>query len=197
MGRIDQFTVVCLSIQPLSGTCSVIHMTRLTFEKQKGSEFSINLGLWFPLKARSRHVRESKTILDSKPWIPDSLSVELGFRIPIVSGFIPDSLSCIQDSKAQDSGFHSKNFKCWIQDSTRKNFPDSFTGASQCSVHNFKTAYYAHRRGSHHLDLHNSLHLTKAKLSSCWDVFYSFKIYPWAAVPLICMRSVRPFCTVK
>ena len=43
MGRIDQFTVVCLAIQPLNGTCSV--MTRLTFEKQKGSEFSINLGL--------------------------------------------------------------------------------------------------------------------------------------------------------
>ena len=183
MGRIDQFTVVCLSIQPLSGTCSVIHMTRLTFEKQKGSEFSINLGLWFPLKARSRHVRESKTILDSKPWIPDSLSVELGFRIPIVSGFIPDSLSCIQDSKAQDSGFHSKNFKCWIQDSTRKNFPDSFTWGEPV--------------GSHHLDLHNSLHHTKAKLSSCWDVFYSCKIYFWAAAPLICMRSVRPFCTVK
>ena len=41
-------------------------------------------------------------------WIPrrgsDSLSVELGFRIPIVSG-IPDSLSCFPDSKAQDSGF--------------------------------------------------------------------------------------------
>ena len=30
-----------------------------------------------------------------------SLSVELGFRIPIVSG-IPDSLSCIPDSKAKD-----------------------------------------------------------------------------------------------
>ena len=29
------------------------------------------------------------------------LSVELGFRIPIVSG-IPDSLSCSPDSKAQD-----------------------------------------------------------------------------------------------
>ena len=41
-------------------------------------------------------------------WIPgtgfQSLSVERGFWIPIVSG-IPDSLSCIPDStKAQDSG---------------------------------------------------------------------------------------------
>ena len=43
-------------------------------------------------------------ILDSTQWIPDSrsLSVGLGLWIPFVSG-IPDSLSCIPDSKAQDS----------------------------------------------------------------------------------------------
>ena len=35
----------------------------------------------------------------------DSLSMELGFWIPIIRG-IPDSLSCIPDSKAHDSGFH-------------------------------------------------------------------------------------------
>ena len=60
-------------------------------------------------------VRESNLsnwILDSAPWIPDSkccnpdsLQMELGLRTPILSG-IPDSLSCIQDSKVQDSGFH-------------------------------------------------------------------------------------------
>ena len=39
-----------------------------------------------------------------------SLSVDwLGFWILIVSG-IPDSLSCILDSKAQDSRFHKQNF---------------------------------------------------------------------------------------
>ena len=32
-----------------------------------------------------------------------------GFRIPIVSK-IPDPLSCILDSKAQDTGFHEQNF---------------------------------------------------------------------------------------
>jgi len=42
-------------------------------------------------------------------WIPDSLSIDLGFRILIVSG-IPDSLSCIPDSKAQDSGFQKQKF---------------------------------------------------------------------------------------
>ena len=36
------------------------------------------------------------------------LSVELGFWIPIVSG-IPDSLSCIPDSKTWDSRFHEQN----------------------------------------------------------------------------------------
>ena len=35
--------------------------------------------------------------------------MELGFRIPIVSG-IPDSLSCIPDSKTQDPPFHEQ--KC-------------------------------------------------------------------------------------
>ena len=48
-------------------------------------------------------------IPDSTLWIPDSnyripdlFLVELGFRIPIVSG--------IPDSKAQDSGFHQQKF---------------------------------------------------------------------------------------
>ena len=59
------------------------------------------------------YVKEFKTVLDSRfhPWIADSMtgfrilsSVELGFWIPIVSG-IPESLSCIPDSKAQDSRF--------------------------------------------------------------------------------------------
>ena len=45
---------------------------------------------------------------DSRNWIPHSFSVELGFRIPIVSG--------IPDSKAQDSRFHNKNLlDDWIQ----------------------------------------------------------------------------------
>ena len=38
-----------------------------------------------------------------------SLSVELGFCISIFRA-IPDSLSCILVSKAQDSGFHKQNF---------------------------------------------------------------------------------------
>ena len=37
-----------------------------------------------------------------------SFLVEHGFWIPILSG-IPDSLSCIPDSKTQDSGFHKEN----------------------------------------------------------------------------------------
>ena len=42
-------------------------------------------------------------------WILDSLSAKSGFRIPIVSE-IPDSLSCLPDSKAQDSGCHRQKF---------------------------------------------------------------------------------------
>ena len=76
-------------------------------------------------------------------WIPDSLSVEPGFRMPIVNG-ISDSLTCIPDSKAKDleftsknfpdSGFHEQKFSgfrisrakiSWFPDSTSKNLPDS------------------------------------------------------------------------
>ena len=49
-------------------------------------------------------------ILNTTLWISDSLAVQLhGFQIRIVSG-IPDSLSWITDSKAQDSGFHRQKF---------------------------------------------------------------------------------------
>ena len=62
-------------------------------------------------------------ILDSTPWIPDSLSVDLG-------SWIPNSMSCIPNSKAQDSsnspsktfpgfGFHKQSF-------SRFRNPDSF-----------------------------------------------------------------------
>ena len=49
--------------------------------------------------------------MDSGFQVLDSsfLSVELEFWIPIVSG-IPDSLSCIPDSKAQGSRFHQQKF---------------------------------------------------------------------------------------
>ena len=56
---------------------------------------------------------ESKTAIGTEFYAMDSkfqsLSVERGFWIPIVSG-IPDSLSCIPDSKAQESGLHKQNF---------------------------------------------------------------------------------------
>ena len=66
----------------------------------------------------SPHVLESRRVLDSGFQssgfrIPgtgfQSLSVELGYWILIVSG-IQDSLSCIfWDPKANDSGFHKQN----------------------------------------------------------------------------------------
>ena len=74
----------------------------------------------------SPHVRESKTLLDSGFHAVDSgfhlldsrsFSVELGFRIRIVSG-IPDSYTCIPDFKAQNSGFQMQKFPgFWNPDS--------------------------------------------------------------------------------
>ena len=67
-----------------------------------------NLGFWIP--------RRGFRILGTGF---QSLSVELGFWTAILRGF-PDSLSCIADSKAQDSGFHKQ--VSWILDSTSKTF---------------------------------------------------------------------------
>ena len=71
-------------------------------------------GFGFAFQNSSLYVKESKTI--STPWIPDSryqipdsLSAELGARIPIVSGIL-DSFSCIPDSRTWDSGFHKQKF---------------------------------------------------------------------------------------
>ena len=53
----------------------------------------------------------------SRCWIPVILSVWI-----LIVSRIPDSLSCIPDSKSQDSKFHKQNFPrfrrpAWIQDS--------------------------------------------------------------------------------
>ena len=59
-------------------------------------------------------------LLDSR-----SFSVELGFRIQIVSG-IPGSYTCIPDSKAQDSGFHKQKFSRFrIPDAKISRIPES------------------------------------------------------------------------
>jgi len=71
--------------------------------------FQDSLGIWIPRNGF---------------WIPDFLSVELKFQIPFISG-IPDSLSCILDSKAKDLGFHKQKFpRFWIE-KKRKNYLDS------------------------------------------------------------------------
>ena len=47
--------------------------------------------------------------VDFEFQVLDSLSLKLGIRIAIVTG-ISDSLTCIPDSKAQESGSHNSNF---------------------------------------------------------------------------------------
>ena len=72
-----------------------------------------NITLHCTRKENSSHVRKPRTVLDSGFHNVDTgfryLSVELGLWIPIVGG-IPDSLSCIPDSKSQDFGSHKQNF---------------------------------------------------------------------------------------
>ena len=80
----------------------------------------------------------------------DSLSLKLGIRIAIVTG-ISDSLTCIPDSKAQESGSYTSNFPdskfqqpkisripdskskiSRMPDSTSKHFTDSLTLGNLC-----------------------------------------------------------------
>ena len=68
------------------------------------------------LRLDSSHVRKSKTLLDSasRSWIPVCNFWVLESRSWISDSNcykgIPDSYSCIADSKAQDSGFHKQKF---------------------------------------------------------------------------------------
>ena len=48
---------------------------------------------------------ETLCISDSRYWIPDPLSVEYRFRIPIVRGIL--------DSKAHDSRFRNPDYFSW------------------------------------------------------------------------------------
>ena len=78
------------------------------------------------------HVRASNIVWDSGLHAVDSRfqALDYGFfvngtwiRIPNVSR-IPDSVRCIPDSKAQDSGFHEQKIS-WNPDSKNKNSLDS------------------------------------------------------------------------
>ena len=78
--------------------------------------------------------------MDFEFQVLDSLSLELRFRIPVVTG-ISDSLTCIPDSKAQESGSHNSNFPdskfqqpkiFLIPHSASKYFTDSLTSGDLC-----------------------------------------------------------------
>ena len=71
--------------------------------------------------------------LDSIQWILDFM-----YWIPIVSRS-PESLSCIPDSKAQDSGFHSKNLLDFgFQKQNFARFWNSLHGVKLCFNKNWK-----------------------------------------------------------
>ena len=70
-------------------------------------------------------------ILDSTPWIPDSIFSVSRAWIPnlIVSG-IPDFLRCIPGSTVRDSRFHEQKFPgSWDTDSSGRDLPKKTTSA--------------------------------------------------------------------
>ena len=118
----DWLKQISYAARPIRSTIQIWIVTRhqygisaLVSQTSFGGETSdgvVKCGLLF------FHTRKLKTILDCgldavdsgfQDWIPDSLMVEKGFRILFIIE-IPDSLSCIPESKAQDSGFHKPKF---------------------------------------------------------------------------------------
>ena len=77
-----------------------VRLIKISFKANTGNKFW-DFGCC-PLNTVSAYYRFHRS------WF-QSLWVELQFWIPVVCG-IPDSLSCIPDSKAQDSRFHKQNF---------------------------------------------------------------------------------------
>ena len=96
-------------------TASVTNL--LIMKTAPSSSFALYLSRF---REFSPYERESKTVLDSRfhavdsvfharHWIPVFVNETWILDSTIVSG-IPDSLSCIQDSKAQHFHFHKQNF---------------------------------------------------------------------------------------
>ena len=72
---------------------------------------SINLHPELRKTKQSPHVRESETVLDSGFHAVDSGFLPVTrFQILVSGTWIPDSLSCIADSEAQDSVFQNQKF---------------------------------------------------------------------------------------
>ena len=124
MGRIDQFIVVCLSIQPLSGTCSVIHMTYIWKAERQWVFYQLR-----PLISTQGQFAPCKGIQDnsgfqamdsgffvSGTWISDSNRewIHSGF-LELYSGFhSPGFRIPQQEFQVLDSGFHKKKFSGFL-----------------------------------------------------------------------------------
>ena len=124
MGRIDQFIVVCLAIQPLSVTCSVIHMTYIWKAERQWVFYQLR-----PLISTQGQVAPCKGIQDnsefqamdsrffvSGTWISDSNRewIHSGF-LELYSGFHSPGFRIPQQQfQVLDSGFHKKKISGFL-----------------------------------------------------------------------------------
>ena len=122
-----------LLLYAFSSMCTISYRLFLRSDTRRSSLFIVHLHSWWSLIVVNSFAL-CKGNQDSLGfWIPcrglripdtgfQSLTVELGFWIPIFSG-IPDSMSCIPDSKANDIHIPQAKFTR-IPDSTGKNYWD-------------------------------------------------------------------------
>ena len=107
--------------------------------------------------------------------------MKVGFRIPISSG-IPDSLSCIPDSRCQDSWFHSNtslDFRLHKQKFARFWNPDSVT--------------WSKIKGCPVLQIFSKQQMSSFELYYCCSWYAFSRKFPFFLLPND--WNVPPFCT--
>ena len=113
------------------------------------------------------HVRGCKTVFPRRGF----QILELAFGFPVVRG-VPDSLSCIPDSKAQDSSLYKQNFPDSLTRSEQKiMFSRSLVGITgkYYKEHNFLKKHCSN--GDNTNIVVNSKDKTKQKTFSCFLLF--------------------------
>ena len=116
---------------------------------------------------KSLHVRGCKTVFTRCGF----QILELAFGFPVVRG-VPDSLSCIPDSKAQDSSLYKQNFPDSLTRSEQKiMFSRSLVGITgkYYKEHNFLKKHCSNRDNTNIVV--NSKDKTKQKTFSCFVLF--------------------------
>ena len=124
------------------------------------------------------------SILYSMPWIPvpryciPVFLVKLGLWIPILSRIL-DSLSCILNSKAQDSGFNKPNFHGFrIPQAKLSRIPGSgffYMGRNNIHIGSLEVTIERDRGSKKLVGQKQTIHQISGRLSYHWVGFHCYR----------------------